>query len=117
MPELAKLITKAALYEIVLLFGTLTLVLFPGITGAEVLQEGTWDGTYTKSQFLAQYVVTNTTEGAETISSIKMILPELEPQSDFTFEIKDVQIKENSLTFTIHKLQRSLRRLTPNLNL
>jgi hypothetical protein len=32
-----------------------------------------------------------------------MILPELEPQSDFTFEIKDVQIKENSLTFTIHK--------------
>jgi hypothetical protein len=79
-------------------------LLFSAGTGmADVLQEGTWSGTYTKRQYLAQYHVNTRTEGGETRSEIKMVLPELEPRTDFTFALKNVVVKDSSLSFTILK--------------
>jgi hypothetical protein len=70
---------------------------------AEPLQEGVWKGTYSVSQFQAQYHVTNTTEDDQVKPHIKMILPELEPRLDFTYELKDVLISDTGLSFTIQK--------------
>ena len=99
MPTFTKPITKAAFFSAVLLLSNLAMVLSSGVLGAEVLQEGTWSGTYAKSQHHAQYEVTKSTSGEETIINITMRLSELE----LVHEIKDVQIRGNSLFFTIHK--------------
>jgi len=70
---------------------------------AETLQEGVWKGTYSAAQFQAKYYISNSGEGDKTKSNIKMVLPDLEPRLDFTYELKDVLISDKDLSFTIHK--------------
>ena len=81
----------------ILLFG------FSSSVASETLKEGVWKGTYSVSQYQAQYYVTNSGEGEETKSNIKMVLPEFEPRMDFTYELKDVLISDTGLSFTINK--------------
>ncbi|MCP4255368.1 MAG: hypothetical protein GY775_18585 [Candidatus Scalindua sp.] len=98
MLSFTKTIAGASLYSLAVLLSNLILVLTPGITWAEGLQEVTWgDGKYGKNP--VHYVVTNSTEGEKAIPKIKkMVLFKLE----LVFNIKDVTIKENSLSFTIY---------------
>jgi hypothetical protein len=91
------LFRKALLVCTVLLWG------YSASLYSEPLKEGVWKGTYSVSQFQAQYHVTNTTEGDEVKPHIKMILPELEPRLEFTYELKDVLISDTGLSFTIQK--------------
>ena len=101
MSTTAKSISKSASFSALLLLSNLAMVLASGITGAEILQEGTWNGTYTfsESPHSAQFIVTNSTPGEETITDIKMILAELE----LIYDIKNVQLSGNRLSFTILK--------------
>ena len=88
---------ETMLISFMLLFG------FSSSISSETLKEGVWKGTYSVSQYQAQYYVTNTDEGDDIKSNIKMVLPEFEPRMDFTYELKDVLISDTGLSFTIHK--------------
>ena len=76
---------------------------FSSSVSSEALKEGVWKGTYSVSQYQAQYHVTNIGDGEKAKSNIKMVLPEFEPRTDFTYELKDVLISDTGLSFTIHK--------------
>jgi hypothetical protein len=86
-----------------LFFCFVSLIGYSNTVSSEPLQEGVWKGTYSVSQYQAKYYVTNTKAGGEIKPNIKMVLPELEPRKDFTYELKDVFLSDTSLSFTIHK--------------
>ena len=90
--------TKKSLLSIILL-----LLGYGNGVCAETLQEGVWKGTYSAAQFQAKYYITNAGKDDKKKSNIKMVLPDLEPRLDFTYELKDVLISDKSLSFTIHK--------------
>ncbi len=98
MPTFAKPIAGASLYSLVLLLGNLALVLTPGITEAEGLKEGTWNGTY--DNYLARYEITNSTEGEKTRPKIEIYFPDLK---EF-FKTKDVEVIGKKLSFTIDEI-------------
>lgn len=95
-----KNITKPQNY---LILCNLFLLCYSTSASAETLRDGVWRGTYSVSQYLAEYHINNINVNGKIKPNIKMILPELGSGSDFTYEVKDVLISETSLTFTIHK--------------
>ena len=74
-------------------------------TAEEKLKAGTWEGTYFThdgSRYKIEYIVSSGDDMKSSLK-IKMINRDLEPESKFTYELSDIVINENTLTFKIPK--------------
>lgn len=71
----------------------------------EKLKAGTWKGTYLTrdgSRYKIKYIVSYGDDKKSSIK-IKMINRDLEPESEFTWELSDIVINKNMLRFKIPK--------------
>ena len=71
----------------------------------ENLKAGIWKGAYFThdgSRYKIEYIVSCGDDKKSSLK-IKMINRELEPESEFTYELSDIVINENTLTFKIPK--------------
>ena len=71
----------------------------------EKLEPGTWEGTYFThygSLYKMDYIVSCGDDSTSSLK-IKMINRDLEPESEFTYELSSIVINEKTLTFKIHK--------------
>lgn len=71
----------------------------------EKLKPGTWEGTYFThygSRYKIEYIVSCGDDNTSSLK-IKMINRDLEPESEFTYELSSIVINENTLTFKIPK--------------
>jgi hypothetical protein len=76
------------------------------VGATEKLREGTWKGTFLTHDgtlYRIKYLVSYDDESQHAPLEIKMINLDLEPMSEFTYALSDIEIKNKQLLFKIPK--------------
>jgi hypothetical protein len=113
LPDLSSRIpktAKACLKPSSRLLSVVMLALFclPTLAGDRTLKAGTWKGTFLTHDgtlYKIKYIVRYDEESDDTPLKIKMINLDLEPASEFTYQLSDIDIdiEEKQLQFKIPK--------------
>lgn len=93
------------IFRIIFLVFILALCFQDMTIAEEKLKTGTWEGSYFThdgSRYKIEYIVSYG-DDKKTSLQIKMINRDLEPESEFTYELSDIVINEDTLTFKIPK--------------
>ncbi len=81
------------------------ITLFPFTSGiADELKEGEWGGTFINTldkRYKIQYNVSYKSEDEIKVLQIEMINLDLEPMAEFTYQLIDIELKNNELRFKI----------------
>ena len=92
-------------WKIVIIF---ILILFfqDDVAAIDKLKTGVWKGTFLTHDnrlYKVKYIVSYGDEAKKAPLKIKMINLDLEPTSEFTFKLKDIEIKKKKIQFKIPK--------------